>query len=73
MQEAYAAKKDIADPDSVPMSEIVCPDCGTKGEWTEPREFNMMLKTYLGPIETEEDFLPRRRRRRASSSTSPTW
>ena len=52
MQEAYAAKKDIADPDSVPMTEIVCPDCGTKGEWTEPREFNMMLKTYLGPIET---------------------
>ena len=36
------------------MSEIVCPDCGTKGQWTEPREFNMMLKTYLGPIETEE-------------------
>ena len=54
MQEAYAAKKDIDDPDSVPMSEIVCPDCGTKGEWTEPREFNMMLKTHLGPIETEE-------------------
>ena len=36
------------------MSEIVCPDCGTKGQWTEPRDFNMMLKTYLGPIETEE-------------------
>ena len=36
------------------MSEIACPDCGTKGQWTEPRDFNMMLKTYLGPIETEE-------------------
>ena len=24
-------------------------DCGTKGQWTEPRDFNMMLKTYLGP------------------------
>ena len=36
------------------MTEIVCPDCGTKGQWTEPRDFNMMLKTYLGPIETEE-------------------
>ena len=32
----------------------MCPDCGTKGQWTEPRDFNMMLKTYLGPIETEE-------------------
>ena len=54
MQEAYAEKKGIDDPDSVPMREIVCPDCGTKGQWTEPRDFNMMLKTYLGPIETEE-------------------
>nr|WP_239591765.1 glycine--tRNA ligase [Mycolicibacterium tusciae] len=58
MQEAYALKKgtrDTAvDPDTVPMSEIACPDCGTKGQWTEPRDFNMMLKTYLGPIETED-------------------
>ncbi|KKE98414.1 glycine--tRNA ligase [Mycolicibacterium obuense] len=53
LQEAYAAKKG-GSPDDVPMSEIVCPDCGTKGQWTEPRDFNMMLKTYLGPIESEE-------------------
>ena len=58
MQEAYsekmAKKGETIDPDTVPMSEIVCPDCGTKGSWTEPREFNMMLKTHLGPIETDE-------------------
>jgi glycyl-tRNA synthetase len=54
LQEAYALKKGLDDPDAVPMTEIVCPDCGTKGQWTEPRDFNMMLKTYLGPIETEE-------------------
>ena len=58
MQEAYAAKKSTrdtaVDPDTVSMDEIVCPDCGTKGQWTEPRDFNMMLKTYLGPIESEE-------------------
>jgi glycyl-tRNA synthetase len=59
MQEAWAEKKALkektaADPESVAMTEIVCPDCGTKGQWTEPREFNMMLKTYLGPIESEE-------------------
>jgi glycyl-tRNA synthetase len=59
MQEAYSAKKAakdgvLVDPESVPMTEIVCPDCGTKGQWTEPREFNMMLKTHLGPIETDE-------------------
>ncbi len=58
LQEAFAekraAKGDEVNPDDVPMSEIVCPDCGTKGQWTEPRDFNMMLKTYLGPIESEE-------------------
>lgn len=58
MQEAVfekgGEKKGYSSPDSVPMSDIVCPDCGTKGQWTEPRDFNMMLKTYLGPIETEE-------------------
>ena len=53
LQEALAEKKGIADPDSVPMTDIVCPDCGTKGRWTEPRDFHMMLKTYLGVIEDE--------------------
>ncbi|MDF0529997.1 glycine--tRNA ligase [Tsukamurella sp. 8F] len=58
LQEAYAEKKaakgETIEPDDVPMTEIVCPDCGTKGRWTEPRDFNMMLKTYLGPIESED-------------------
>ncbi|MEO7751854.1 MAG: glycine--tRNA ligase [Terracoccus sp.] len=53
LQEALAAKKGIEDPDTVPLSDLTCPDCGTKGQWTEPREFNMMLKTYLGVIEDE--------------------
>jgi glycyl-tRNA synthetase len=53
MQESYAAKKGIEDPDTVPLSELACPNCGTRGAWTEPRNFNMMLKTYLGVIEDE--------------------
>ena len=28
----------------------LCPECG-KGELTEPRQFNLMLKTFLGPVE----------------------
>ncbi|WP_344677870.1 glycine--tRNA ligase [Saccharopolyspora taberi] len=36
------------------LSEIPCPNCGTRGQYTEPREFNMMLKTFLGPVESEE-------------------
>ena len=33
--------------------EIACPNCGTRGQWTEPRDFNMMLKTHLGVLEDE--------------------
>ncbi len=35
------------------LEEIACPNCGTRGQWTEPRDFNMMLKTYLGAVEDE--------------------
>jgi glycyl-tRNA synthetase len=54
LQEAYAEKKGIDDPDSVGMDVIVCAACGTRGEWTEPRMFNGLLKTFLGPVESEE-------------------
>ncbi|PZR53684.1 glycine--tRNA ligase [Xylanimonas oleitrophica] len=53
MQEAVAEKKGLDDPDSVTLDTIACPNCGTRGQWTEPRDFNMMLKTYLGPVEDE--------------------
>ena len=53
MQEDYAAKKGIADPDTVDLKELACPNCGTRGAWTEPRNFQMMLKTYLGVVEDE--------------------
>ncbi|MFF5989499.1 glycine--tRNA ligase [Prauserella flavalba] len=36
------------------LSEVPCPNCGNRGQYTEPREFNMMLKTFLGPVESEE-------------------
>ncbi len=34
---------------------IVCPECG--GELTKPRSFNLMLKTYLGPVESDENIV----------------
>jgi len=54
LQEEYAEKKGIDDPDSVDMTLIACPNCGTKNAWSEPRMFNGLLKTYLGPVESEE-------------------
>ncbi|TIC83958.1 glycine--tRNA ligase [Nocardioides sp. GY 10127] len=53
LQEAVAEKKGIDDPDSIPMSEIACSNCGTRGAWTEPKQFSGLLKTYLGVVEDE--------------------
>ncbi len=30
-------------------TELRCPDCG--GEFTEPRRFNLMFRTFMGPVE----------------------
>jgi len=54
LQEAYAEKNGVDDPDSVEMSVLVCANCGARGQWTEPRMFNGLLKTFLGPVESEE-------------------
>jgi glycyl-tRNA synthetase len=53
MQEEYAERKGIEDPDSVAITELPCPNCGTRGRWTEPRDFNMMLETTLGAVNDE--------------------
>lgn len=29
----------------------ICPSCGSKKSFTEPRQFNLMFKTHLGPTE----------------------
>ncbi|HEX2133755.1 MAG TPA: glycine--tRNA ligase, partial [Actinophytocola sp.] len=36
------------------LVDVPCPNCGVLGEYTPPREFNMMLRTHLGPVETDE-------------------
>ncbi|MDQ4096138.1 MAG: glycine--tRNA ligase [Actinomycetota bacterium] len=28
-----------------------CPECGRPPAWTEPRQFNLMFKTHMGPVE----------------------
>ena len=33
------------------LADIACPNCGTRGAWTEPRQFNGLLRTYLGAVE----------------------
>src|SRR6266705_1013145 len=36
------------------LAEVTCPNCGNKGTFTEPRMFNGLMKTYLGPVESDE-------------------
>lgn len=31
-----------------------CPNCGTREQWSPPKKFNLMLKTFLGPVEDEK-------------------
>lgn len=49
--EAFESKKGRAPKDG--MSEIACPDCGTKGQFTEPQLFSGLVKTFLGPVDNE--------------------
>jgi glycyl-tRNA synthetase len=51
LEEEFEARKGRAPENG--LADISCPNCGTKGAWTEPRDFNMMLKTHLGPVEDE--------------------
>lgn len=54
LQEEFAEKKGLDNPDLVEMAQLACANCGTRGQWTEPRMFNGLLKTFLGPVESEE-------------------
>jgi glycyl-tRNA synthetase len=35
------------------LAGIACPNCGTRGAFTEPRMFNGLLRTYLGAVERD--------------------
>ncbi|HET7230461.1 MAG TPA: glycine--tRNA ligase [Longimicrobium sp.] len=41
----------LAETGSADLEHTRCPSCGKTGEWTEPREFNLMFKTFMGPAE----------------------
>ncbi|MBI3765598.1 MAG: glycine--tRNA ligase, partial [Ignavibacteriales bacterium] len=61
IDESYARLNDVeiaalfsqlpeADPRSI-LKLINCPNCGNKGTFTEARKFNLMFKTFVGPVE----------------------
>ncbi len=50
--EEQAEKKGV-DESEIDLADVACSNCGTRGAWTEPRQFSGLLKTYLGPVEDE--------------------
>jgi glycyl-tRNA synthetase len=50
LEEAYQTKHKRQ---AESLAEINCPNCGTKGQFTQPKQFSGLLKTYLGPVEDE--------------------
>ncbi|HJC69060.1 glycine--tRNA ligase [Brachybacterium sp. EE-P12] len=49
--EAFETKKGRAPEGG--LAEVACPNCGTRGEFTEPQQFSGLVKTYLGPVDSE--------------------
>jgi glycyl-tRNA synthetase len=48
LEEAFEAKHKRF---PVSLAEVNCPNCGNKGQFTEPKQFNGLLKTHMGPVE----------------------
>ena len=52
--EAYEERHQAPSRSAWPLRRrLNCPNCGVKGQFTEPRNFNGMLRTYIGPVEDE--------------------
>ncbi len=35
----------------------LCPTCGKRGTFTEPKQFNLMFRTHMGPVESDENMV----------------
>ncbi|MEU4774767.1 glycine--tRNA ligase [Micromonospora sp. NPDC023644] len=51
LEEAYEARQGRP---PASLTELNCPNCGNRGTFTEPKMFNGLMKTFLGPVEGEE-------------------
>ncbi len=53
LEAAESLKPDLTGQKQPPKSiqDLVCPECG--GELTEPRNFNLLMKTFIGAVEDE--------------------
>src|SRR6266849_34546 len=49
--ESYEEKHGHAPAEGLAL--VACPNCGSRGAFTEPRMFNQLLRTYLGAVERD--------------------
>lgn len=47
----FAARITGDEPVAQAVRILACPNCGTKSSFTEARQFNLMFKTFVGPVE----------------------
>ncbi|MDH3734853.1 MAG: glycine--tRNA ligase [Gemmatimonadota bacterium] len=45
---------ELADIEAGNADEQQCPSCGTRGNWTEPRQFDLMFKTFMGVVQDDK-------------------
>ena len=45
--------EDAVNFDEKEFREVKCPNCGKSGTFGKPRQFNMMFKTHVGPVDDE--------------------
>jgi len=51
MESAFAALLEDQELNKLILSELTCPQCGGKETFTSARQFNLMFKTFIGPVE----------------------
>ena len=47
----FAARISSDDAVAKALKTVACPNCGNKATFTEARQFNLMFKTFVGPVE----------------------
>ena len=52
LEEEYAERKGRP---ATSLEEVPCPNCGTRGAWTEPKMFNGLLQTHLGAVQDDAE------------------
>ena len=50
-EDLFSGLLENADMSKLLLDEITCPQCGNKNTFTAARQFNLMFKTFIGPVE----------------------